>query len=290
MRSFAALILSMLVLSAPAGAHSGIHDRLQAATRTIAETPHAGDPYIRRAYLLAEHGDWAAAFADLDQAVKYAAEADEIAYHRAELLYREATQTDDAALRRLAFDLVQSYLKIHPEHVEALLLRARLNQALGRPEAAPADYAHALRIIPTPTVGLYLEYARALQALGHDRDALATLQAGLADYSSPPPALIDAAIGLARSVGEPRIALRWFARKPALLRGLPNEMMLQGDLLRAAGDEEQAQAVYRAALRHWSELPPRRRALPAFRDLDLRLSGRIVDIGRFADMENSGAQ
>lgn len=279
------LLLAGLLLVPPAQAHSGIHERLEIATDNISENPQQDDVYIQRAYLLAEHGAWQAAFDDLYTAEGYAPKPDEIAYHRAKLLHRRGAMGD----ARAALHLIDRYVGGNPEHANALLLRARLNRELQQTDAALADYAEATRVSPAPTADVLLEHAELLEGLGRNEQALRVLYAGLEGLAGPPLSLFRAGIRLEQKSGDPRAALVWFQRLPALLQVLPNEMLLEGDLLRQAGETVEAHEVYCDALERLSRFPKWRQQKPAFVGLERILLERTA-AGSCGDMPARAGQ
>ncbi|MCU7876645.1 MAG: DNRLRE domain-containing protein, partial [Candidatus Thiodiazotropha sp. (ex Lucinoma borealis)] len=264
------------VLNNLAYAHSGIHERIEAANRRIVEQP--GDPhvYIHRAHILAEHGDWKRAFADLDRAKEHSAIPDSIAFDHALLLRQRGQQDGGTGLYHEALNQIDRYLILQPMDGNALLLRARLYHDLNNIHAALADYAQSIAITEKPQATLFIEQAELLKAIGRLDEAVTVLEQSINRLGMAVLPVIRMAIQLEAVQGRPGYALKWFQRLPSMIKVLPNELMLKGDLLREAGSPVQARSIYCEAWKRLVGFPAWRRQQPVFINLDIMLSERLV--------------
>src|SRR5436190_69743 len=118
-------------------AHGDLHERILTLSARIQASPGNAELLLQRADLHRVHQEWALALAD---------------YQRA----RELCPTEDLALLGMgrtwfecgepveARPLLDAFLKQHPCHPEALIVRARTLVALGQGRAAVFDYSSAL--------------------------------------------------------------------------------------------------------------------------------------------------
>ncbi|MCU7907127.1 MAG: tetratricopeptide repeat protein [Candidatus Thiodiazotropha sp. (ex Epidulcina cf. delphinae)] len=270
-----AAFLLCLCFTCPAHAHSDIDDRIGEVNRRIAEQPEDSATYVRRAYLRAEHGEWQKAFADLDRATELSGRPDTMAFDRALLLHRWSRHGGDAGLQHRALRQVNRFLAIRPEDGDAFLLRARLHRDLERKESALADYTQSIAITEDPRADLFIEQAEMLDEMGREEEAVKVLQQSIGRLGVAALPVVRTAIRLEVRRGRADAALRWFERLPPMLKILPNELMLKGDLLREAGHPEQARRIYCEVLERLAGFSSWRRRQPAFADLEPDLSERL---------------
>ena len=238
------LILVLAIVAAPASAGAHTEAQVRIAELTLALADHPGDPslWVERASEYLEIGDPAAALRDLDRASALAA-------YRADVpLARGATLL---ALGRAAEAEQQLTLAIirDPASPVAYALRARAQQALGRPLEAAAGFGRSVELSPLATPDQFLEWSRALAApkAGRIEDALAVLDRGLAAIGESM-ALVEEAVRLECARGAWDEALARIERHPAAWGSSAAGRARRGDVLRAAGRELEAQAEYSAAL------------------------------------------
>jgi tetratricopeptide (TPR) repeat protein len=264
-----------LFMSLMVHAHSGIHERLETASKYIVERPEDPQAYVRRAHLFAEHGDWQLAFADLDRAAEFSSDPHAIAFDRALLLRQWAQLGGEAGLQQQALQQINHFLTIHPKHADALLLRARLYRGIGQTQAALADYTRSIAVTEKPQASLFIEQAEMLEGLGRAQESIAVLEQSIGRLGVAPLTVVLKAIRLETRRGKANSALLWFERQPPLIKNLPNQLILKGDLLREAGKPAQARSVYCEAWKRLAGFPSWRRQQPAFTGLDAGLSERL---------------
>ena len=259
-------------------AHADIHERLEQTSQLIAKTPQNPSLYIRRAFLYAEHDEWEKALADLDRAAAHSGHPDEVAFDRASILHRWYRHDGGKERLEAALRQVQRFLARHPDHADALLLRARLQRTLGQSEAALEDYARAIALTPHPRMDLFMEQAELLRQTGRSEQALDMLDKARIRLGTAPLPLIRMAVGIAEELGRPREALVWQNRLPKMLARLPNERLHRGDLLWAGGRKKEARQEWCRARSELDAMPKSRRARPAFAGLGPKLDERLADV------------
>ena len=275
---FLATLCICLFPSSQVFAHADIHERLEQTSRLIAKTPQDPSLYIRRAFLYAEHDEWEKALADLDRAAAHSLHPDEVAFDRASILHQWYRHEGGKARLEAALRQVQRFLARHPDHADALLLRARLRRALGQPETALEDYARAIALTPHPRMALFMEQAELLQKAGRPQQALEVLDKARIRLGTAPLPLIRMAVGIAEEQGRPREALVWQGRLPEVLARLPNERLHRGDLLWASGRKREARQEWCKARSVLDAMPKSRRAQPAFAGLGQKLDERLAGV------------
>ena len=142
---FLPLLLLLLVVTVPASAHGPLHDEIRHLTERIALEPTCADCWLRRGELHRLDENPAAAARDFDQVERL-----QPAHPRLRLC-RSALALDEGD-PELALVLASSYLARHPDDADALELRARINERLGRTMNAASDRTRvaALRTAPKP--------------------------------------------------------------------------------------------------------------------------------------------
>ncbi len=148
-------------------AHGDLQEQIDVISERIKADPGNAELYFRRAELYREHEQWPAANADYDWVEKLAPGNDAVHLGRAKLL--QATGRYEAAQGEL-----NRFLSARPDHVDALVTRARVREQLGQHALAAEDFAKAIGPPPPPEPEFYLERAQALAAAtpGHSEAAL----------------------------------------------------------------------------------------------------------------------
>ncbi len=117
--------------------------RFQEISEFIAENPQEAGAFYSRGMLLAEHGHYAAAIRDLDQAIDIRRDFTEALYLRARCLSRKL-RYDENPLQCLAIRDFNQVIKAKPGHVEAYHQRGTCYALLGEWQGAIDSWDQAL--------------------------------------------------------------------------------------------------------------------------------------------------
>ena len=271
-RSISPVLVSLLALfggTAPAPAHGDLDLQISAATEAIAKEPNSADLYLRRADLNRLHGDWGAAQRDIDRARELAPDLAVIDLVRGRLFL-------DVKRFIGAEEALDRFLARTPDHVEGLLIRGRARMGAGKSLEAAADFAKAIECAKEPDPEYYVEEVRALVAAGSDHitDAVAVLDRGMARLGK--------IVTLGLYAVELDCARRDFDSALQRLDALSaNQARMEawherrGDVLDAAGRNEEAKAAYQACLDAIKTLPPHIRNTAAVQQRQERVEGRL---------------
>lgn len=260
MRGF--LLAGAMIVAASAAAHGDLHERIDAATRAIAAAPDDASLVMRRAELRRMHGELDEALADYTRAA-------ELGVAGARLELGRGTVLAELGHLAAAIAALDRALQLEPDSVDALVRRARVRLRTG--EAATDDYDRAIERLDRPRPDLYVERARALRSLGRIDAALAGLEEGMRRLG-PLASLAGTALELERD------ARRWdaaLARVDTMLVAAERKETLlveRGELLAAAGRDDDARAAFDAAADAIRALPAHLRTAPAVRSLETRVS------------------
>ena len=242
-------------------AHEGLHEQIVAITAKIKHDPKNASLYLQRGELYRLHRNWAQAASDYDHAARLQPGLTVVDLARGKMLF-ESRRFQRA---KLALD---RFLDRQPVHFEGLVTRARVLGKLGARLESARDFAQALALTSEPE--LYIERA---EVLGGDeryiQDALRGLDEGVKQLG-PLVTLQLAAIDLELRHKNYNGAL---ARLDAITaQSERKEMWLvrRGEILRAAGRNEEARQAFNAALAAIDSLPPNRRQTKAVIALELR--------------------
>ena len=254
--------LLLLLLSSPAYAHDGIHERIEQATRAIAENPKDAELYVRRAALHRAHRDDKACRRDLEAARQLDPECRGL-----DLEYgRFWSAKKDWVRAEAALDRSLKHFPDGPLASSARRMRGRARASRSRHSEAVSDFEWVLANASEPSPDDYLERSRSLASCGRTEEAIAGLDEGIAKLGAVP-ALVVAAIDLAIRGGKLEAALERVEQ--ALLGAKRKETWhsKRGDILLLAGREDAAREAYRSALKSWRELSPKRRRTKAMTEL-----------------------
>ena len=237
-RAFTTALLFAIV-GASLRAHDGAHLELTRLETHLASEPDDVAARLDRALLHREHDDLGAALEDLDHAATLAPDEPRLAWVAACI-------DADLGFYDSALVHVNAWLAQREDDVDGAVLRARLHARTDQLDASLEDYGRALAATPFPNPTWFVERARVEQRL--ERDALASLDDGLALYATHPD-LLEVAFELSLAGGE-------FARAEAHLATLERHfagrtsqcLMLRGDLCAARDDHAGARRAYEAAL------------------------------------------
>ncbi|HWI57296.1 MAG TPA: tetratricopeptide repeat protein [Bacillota bacterium] len=255
-------------------AHGELDELINEASREINGNPRDPQLYLKRAELKRLHREWDAALADLDRADSLSNQWHVLHFVRARVLL-------DAEWFQSAKVAADRFLAREPNHIEALLTRARAKVKLGEREGAADDYSRAIAHTTMPMPELYLERAQALAEDGgqHLDKALEGLDQGITNLG-PVVTLQLAAIDLEVKRNRLDAAL---ARLDAAMAQSPNKeiwLARRGDVLRKGGRNQEAAEAYTAALQVFEKLLPARRAVPAMADWEKRTRAALAELAK----------
>ena len=256
-------VFVVFLLPFPASAHEGLPEQIAAITAKIKRDPKNASLYLQRGELYRLHGKWNRADADYQHALRLQPALSIVNLARGNMLlesrrYRQA---------KVALD---RFLSQQPEHVEAYISRARVLAKLGARQDAARDYTKALDLTSNPEPELYIERAKVLAAdERYLQDALRGLDDGIVRFG-PLVTLQLAAIDLEMRRGDYDAALKRLDLITAQSERKETWLVRRGEILNAAGRNEEARAAFNAALVAIESLPPHRRQSRTITTLQLR--------------------
>jgi tetratricopeptide (TPR) repeat protein len=269
MRALRAIHWTAVIFSAAvatwAFAHGDLHEQIARVSARIEKEPGSAELFLKRGELHRHHLDWAAAEADYAMAQKLRPEWSDVDLARGKLCL--AAGRHEAAVRSL-----DRFLDRRPDHVEALVTRARTFAAARDFPKAVRDFNRAIDGSPRADPDLYLERARAQAAQNerHRIEALAGLEQGLAKLGplvTLELACLDIEVELKRYDAALARVNRLAARSPRKETWLAR----RGEILERAGRNDEARGAFAAALDAIEKLPPRHQSTPAMVALEARV-------------------
>lgn len=236
------------MLDASALAHGTGHELIEAATRAIAEKPEDAVPYLRRAFLHLEHGDWNTCLLDVAEAERR--QTQDIG---AGLLRGRALAAGGRFVEAKA--VLDTFVASHPEHAPALMQRARVLGAMDRKAEAADEFFRAMSHLEQPEPDHVFELVSFLRAAGRDSDALAAIDKALGRMRGLQ-SLVDRAVEIEMKLGHHDAALR--RMDEAIQQASAKEPLLakRASLLARAGRT-------RESLAEWKAIQERILAMPA---------------------------
>ena len=266
--AFARALLVAVVFAHPtvSQAHDGIAGQIARLSAQIAQEPASAELLVRRADLYRRCREWTLALADLDRAEQLDRSLAAVNLVRGQVFLGQGRHPE-------ANQAATKFLVAHPQHIEALIVRARARMALGSTRGAIVDFTNALELRPLPEV--YVERARALATTTAGvPDAISGLDEGIARIGS--------IVSLELEAISYEIRLRRFDQALSRIdriigRSSRHETWLarRGEILEAAGRIDEARAAYAAALDAASQLPPAKQQTRATSLLITRLRAGI---------------
>ena len=260
------LLLGGLVPSGPAAAHADLEVRIAELTKQIEAAPADAGLYLKRGELHRKHQDWAAALADFGKAESLGTEALNLHYARGRLHFEAGNDAD--ALTDLALFLAE-----RPGHAHARIMQALLLGRQGRHPEAVNHYETGLAALRAPTPENYLELANLYLAAGPDHldQALQSIDRGIGRLG-PVVSLVKYASDLAFESGRYQESLARLGLLPDALAASPHWIARKGEILMAAGRDEEAEAAFRASLAEIESLPAQRQGSRAMQSLRERIA------------------
>ena len=242
--------------------HESLPEQIVAITRKIKRDPKNASLYLQRGELYRLNRNWARAAADYDHAARLQPGFTIVDLARGKMFYESRRfQRAKSALDR--------FLNQQPDHFEGLVTRARVLAKTGARLEAARDFTQAITLTPLEPE-LYVERA---QVLGGDEryvgEALQGLDEGIKRLG-PLVTLQLAAIDLELRNKNYDAALTRLDLITAQSERKETWLVRRGEILKAAGRNEEAREAFNAALAAIDSLPPHRRQSKAVLALQLR--------------------
>ena len=270
----AALALATFMAGQPraALAHGDTHEQIDELTRQISAHTRAAALYVKRGELHRLHRDWEAAQADFNRAAQLDPQLPIVDLLRGKLLL-------EAGQPRSAKPFLDRFLDARPDHVDALILRARMFGKLGDALSAVRDFSRAIDHAAEPKPDYFLERAQMLRTdPKRPAEALRGLDEGIKRLG-PIVTLELPAIELELGAGNYDGAL---ARVALLAAQSPRQeawLARRGEILLEANRPAEARTAFSEALAAIETLPPRPRQAEATAQLEKSVRARLTGSG-----------
>jgi predicted Zn-dependent protease len=270
------VVIAILSVQNQANAHGDIHARIALLDKRIATTPDNYNLYLKRAELHRFHAEWSSALTDYHRAQALHPHPVDIEFFMGRMLL-EAGQPGKALIH------MQRFLREHPDSTSALLVRARVKEALGQRANAADDLAHVIRSTRQPPPELYIEWADLVISGGdkHLDEGMRIIEEGIGRLG-PVVSMIQYAVVVETAHNRYQKALQWVDSLPEKLQAQPRWLAKRGDILSAAGQYGEARKVYGEAISTLEHNPSRRKTL-ANDDLAAELRMKVSALDRQRD-------
>lgn len=262
-RTLCLCVLVVTLLPLAVSAHEGLPEQIAAITAKIKRDPKNAALYLQRGELFRLHGKWNRADADYQHALRLQPELSIVNLARGNMLF-------ESGRYRQAKIALDQFLRQQPDHVEAFITRARVLAKIGARREAVQDFTRALSLISPQEPELYIERAKVLAGdKRYIQEALRGLDDGIARFG-PLVTLQLAAIDLEMRRRDYDAALKRLDLITAQSERKETWLVRRGEILSAAGRNEEARAAFSAALVAIESLPPHRRQSRTIATLQLR--------------------
>lgn len=261
--SLVGVAICLTLIPSFALAHEGVPEQIVAITAKIKREPKNASLYLQRGELYRLNRYWDRATADYDRASRLQPGLTVVDLARGKMLF------ESRRFQRAKF-VLDRFLRQQPDHCEGLVTRARVLAKIGARLEAARDFTQALAAAPTPEPELYLERAQVLAgAAQYIQDALRGLDEGIKRLG-PLVTLELAAIDLELRRKNYAAALTRLDVITAQSERKETWLVRRGEILKAAGRNEEARDAFNAALVAIDSLPPARRQSRTIIALQLR--------------------
>jgi tetratricopeptide (TPR) repeat protein len=262
--------ISLILIALPgqyALAHSDIGSQISSVTRKIEERPNDASLYLVRGDLRRYSHDWPGAEADFSVADQLgsAAVRDQLNLYRGHL-FLDAEQFERAIAE------LDTYIARHPDHIDALRLRALARKGTGSIDGAIADYTQLILLDPARSPELWLERARLWVKLGRDDDAIRSMDEAITIFGALV-TLVDLSVDVEVRRHNFAAALSHIDTLPPTLTQSPQWLWRRGNVLEKLNRPHDASRMYDKAQEAIRELPLHRRNTPAIQELIANLRG-----------------
>jgi tetratricopeptide (TPR) repeat protein len=266
--------LSVLCLARELRAHGDLHLQIVELTKEIEKDPKNAELYLRRGELHRAHSDFDAAQSDYDFAFALDPKLLTIDFAKGRMFL----DANWPLSSKIALD---RFLSKNPDHVEALVTRARALVKLNQRLAGVKDYTKALELTSEGRPELYLERAQALVAEGTNylNEALKGLDEGIQKLG---PLVTLELYAMDLEVEHKRYEAALARLEQVMAKSPRKETWLErrGNILRKAGRHAEARQAYESALKAMDTLPPVRRNVPAMAELEKRLKTSVAALSK----------
>ncbi len=261
-----------LALAGPAAAHEGLHEQIAEVSARIVADPGSAELYLKRADLRRLHEEWNGALSDYRAAERLSPALIGIPLGRG-LLWL-ARGHDDQARREL-----DKVILVAPNHVDALVARARAFAGRHKGRESAADFSTAIAVAQQPEPEWYLERARALVAADPTSvdEAISGLDEGLQKFGLLP-TLSLYAVELEQARANVDAALARLDAMRATANRQETWWERIGDVQVHAGRNDEARQSYANAQKACSELPARLRGTALEAALEKRLAEKLAGL------------
>lgn len=261
---FIIMFLSMIKVG---HAHLDIDLQIESLDQEIASDMDNAQLYLKRAELQRRHSAWELALQDYAKAEEYGTATNTINFYRGRM-YRESGQSN------IALPLLNDVLEQEPNHIFALVERAKI--ASHPKTQAIADLDLAITLSEQPSPDLFLSRAKLMLADENSnfQDITKGIQQGV-EQLGPIVSLIEFGVTSAEAQQEWAAALTMLNELPDILTQSPTWLYKQGQLQENLNENEAAQETYQQALQKINELPASRSNSPAFVELKQQIMEAI---------------
>lgn len=268
LRRIVVVVWLALMLASPIAAHEGLHEQIAEATRQIRVEPKNARLYLQRGELHRLHCDWRAALADYRRVEQLNPSLDEVRFARGRMYF----EAGKALQARIWLD---RFLVAHPNHVDALVTRARVLVKLNHRIVAVEDYSRAIETLAKPKPEYYIERAQALVIEGRKDEALGGIDEGIEKLGSIVTLQLFA-IDLELSSRCYDAALSRLEQISAQSPRKESWLARRGVILVQAGREDESREAFKAALSAIESLPPSLRGTKATMELEGRVRAALM--------------
>ena len=244
-------------------AHGEVHGQIGALTSKIDQEPSNAELLVQRGELYRIDGDVKSALADADAAAKIQPDLPGIHLLRGRVYF-------DKGVFHLAKASLSRFLTAQPDHVDALVTRARCRMKTKDLAGAVADFSRAIEKSSAPQPDFFLERAEAVKALGDKEKALAGLDEGIQRLGGSVP-LVLAAIELEKDLKRFDAALVRVRKLSDQSQRKDTWLAMSGEILEQAGRKSEARDTFAKALSAIELLPPHLRGTESVQALQLKV-------------------
>ncbi len=259
-----ALVL-ITVWAQNAAAHTDIDTRLASVSRELERRPNDYSLYLMRGELRRHSQDWLGAEADFARADQLgsAKVRDQLELYRARLF-------EEAGQGRRAVAELDTYIARHPEHIDALRIRALAYAQMGAFNEAIADYTRLTGVDAARSPELWLERARLWVRIGRIDAAVASIDDATVKFG-PLVTLVEFAVNAEIGRHAYEAALDRMEKLPSSLAETPEWLWRRGKLLEQLGRSDDAAHAYARVRKAILNLPLRRQKTAVMQDLLAKL-------------------
>jgi tetratricopeptide (TPR) repeat protein len=242
-------------------AHTDIEAQLEGVTTDLENRPNDYSLYLARGELKRHAQDWLGAEADFARANQLGSPEvrDQLNLYRGRLF-------EEAGYARRAVAELDTYIARHPDHIDALRIRALAYAQMGSFNAAITDYTRLIALDEARSAELWLERARLWVRIGCIDAAVASIDDATIIFG-PLVTLVEFAINAEVGRDNYAAALKQMEKIPPVLSATPEWLWRRGKLLDQLGQEDDAARAYAKARQAILALPLHRQKTAAMQDL-----------------------